>query len=76
MMTQACRRWKNTRSEADHDAYRRERNAYYCTIRHANDAKWKEFLSQAARPDVWAAFRYTNPRKAQLTPTLWATIND
>jgi hypothetical protein len=26
--------------------------------------------------DVWPAFRYTNPRKAQLTPTLHATIND
>jgi hypothetical protein len=59
----------------DHEEYRRQRNMYFQTIRHAKDAQWKQYLWQAEGPDIWAAFRYTNPRKAQLTPELRAMID-
>jgi hypothetical protein len=37
---------------------------------------WKEYLSQAEGADVWVAFRFTNPKRAQLTPALRTTVND
>jgi hypothetical protein len=55
---------------AHHLDYKLQRNAHFHAIRHAKDSIWKECLSQAEGPDVWAAFRFTNPRKAQLTPEL------
>jgi hypothetical protein len=36
---------------------------------------WKEYLSQAEGPDVWTALRFTNPRKAQMTPELRTVHN-
>jgi hypothetical protein len=45
-------------------------------IRHAKDSMWKEYLAQAEGTDVWAAFRFTNPKRAQLTPALRTTVND
>jgi hypothetical protein len=74
-MQQARRRWKSAPNPTLHQNYRQLRNKYYRTIRHAKAAKWKEYLSQAEGPDVWAAFHYKNPRKAQLTPELQVEEN-
>jgi hypothetical protein len=65
-MTRACRCWKTTRTAADHTEYQQRHNTYHRMIRHAKAAKWKEYLAQAEGLDVWAAFRYTNPRHVQL----------
>jgi hypothetical protein len=76
VMNQARRRWKRTRLPTHHQEYKQHRNTYFCMIRHAKDSMWKEYLSQAEGMDVWSAFRFTNPKRAQLTPALCTTVND
>jgi hypothetical protein len=69
-MQQARRHWKLSPSLTLHQNYHQLHNKYFHTIRHTKAAKWKEYLSQVEGMDMWAAFRYTNPQKAQLTPEL------
>jgi hypothetical protein len=74
-MNHARRRWKRTHNDTHHQEFRQLRNTYYRTIPHAKDSMWKEYLSQAEGPDVWTALRFTNPRKAQMTPELHTVHN-
>jgi hypothetical protein len=61
-MTHTRRKWKQTRLLDHHSDFKTLRNAYFRQIRHAKDKLWKEYLAQAEGADIWAAFRYTNPR--------------
>jgi hypothetical protein len=49
---------------AHHADYKQLRNAHYRKVRHAKDSMWKAYLAAAEGPDIWAAFHYTNPRRA------------
>jgi hypothetical protein len=74
-MSHARHRWKCTRNDTHHQEFHQLRNTYYRTIRHAKDSMWKEYLSQAEGTDVWTALRFTNPRKAEMTPELCTVHN-
>jgi hypothetical protein len=69
-MSQAQHCWKRTCLPIYHAKFKTLRNTHFCQIRHTKDLLWKEYLSQAEGADVWAAFKYTNPCRAQLTPPI------
>jgi hypothetical protein len=66
-MSRAQRPWKRMRLPTHHAEFKTLRNTHFHQICHVKDSLWKEYLSQAEGADVWAAFKYTNPCRAQLT---------
>ena len=50
--------------------YKADRNTYYSACRHAQVTTWKKMLTDAKGKDIWTVFRYTQPRKSQLSPPL------
>jgi hypothetical protein len=61
-MTRTKRKWKQTRLPDHYSDFKTLWNTYFRQIWHGKDKSWKEYLAQAGGEDIWAAFRYTNPR--------------
>jgi hypothetical protein len=75
-MSRARRIWQTIHLPHHHADYRSLRNEHFRHIRYAKDSLWKEYLSQAGGADIWAVFRYTNPRRTQITPPIHSTVGD
>lgn len=70
-MKHHLRRWKQSREDdALREEFKQHRNSYFRAINEAKKECWDTFLADAKGKEVFTAFHYTKPRRAQLTPTL------
>ena len=68
-MQSARKRHRNFPTDDNHIKYKADRNTYYSACRHAQVTTWKKMLTDAKGKDIWTVFRYTQPRKSQISYT-------
>jgi hypothetical protein len=73
-MMSAHHRWQKMHLPHHHEDYYALQNKHFRIIHYAKDSLWKEYLSQAAGADIWAAFCYTNYHCAQATPPIISQV--
>ena len=69
-MKQYQRRYKLERTPEARADFNRHRNCYFRAIQDAKSKCWDIFLSEAKGKEIYTAFRYTKPRKVQMTPAM------
>jgi hypothetical protein len=73
-MMSARHQWQKMYLPHHHEDYWTLRNKHFRTIRYAKDSLWKDYLFQAGGVDIWAAFHYTNPHRAQATLPIMSQV--